>query len=44
MTTLGIADLNQIEIIGETISNHIKPYKLSKNFDSQLVWMNPVNS
>ena len=42
-TGQGIADLNKIEIIGETISNHIKPYKLSDNIDNQLIWMNPVS-
>jgi uncharacterized protein (DUF362 family) len=41
-TGSGIADLNKIEIIGETISNHIKTYKLNDNINSQLVWMNPV--
>ncbi len=38
----GIADLKRIEIIGETISDHIKPYKLHRNIEAQLVWKNPV--
>jgi uncharacterized protein (DUF362 family) len=38
----GVADLNKIEIIGESISRHIKPYKLSDNISEQLVWMNPA--
>jgi uncharacterized protein (DUF362 family) len=38
----GIADLNHIEIIGEKLSDHIKPYKLNDNINAQLVWMNPV--
>jgi len=40
---LGIADLNKIEIVGETIERHRRTYKLSDNFKSQLVWMNPVS-
>jgi uncharacterized protein (DUF362 family) len=40
---MGTADLDKIEIIGEPVSRHIKTYKLSKNIDSQLVWMNPVS-
>jgi uncharacterized protein (DUF362 family) len=38
-TGLGIADLNKIEIVGESISNHIKPYKLHDNIKEQLIWM-----
>jgi len=41
-TGMGIGDLNKIEIIGETLSNHIKHYKLNDNIDKQLIWMNPV--
>ncbi len=39
---LGVADLNKIEIIGESISNHIKVYKLSDNIEKQLIWMKPA--
>lgn len=39
---LGVADLNKIEIIGETLNNHKKSYKLSDNIESQMIWMNPV--
>jgi uncharacterized protein (DUF362 family) len=38
----GVADLNKIEIVGESISRHIKPYQLSDNISEQLVWMNPA--
>jgi uncharacterized protein (DUF362 family) len=38
----GVADLNKIRIIGESIKNHKKSYKLSDNIDEQLVWMNPA--
>jgi uncharacterized protein (DUF362 family) len=37
----GVADLNKIGIIGESISNHKRSYKMSDNFSDQLVWMNP---
>jgi uncharacterized protein (DUF362 family) len=42
-TGLGISDLNKIQIIGETINNHKKSYKLSDNFKDQLIWINPVS-
>jgi uncharacterized protein (DUF362 family) len=38
----GVAGLNKIEIIGESISNHRKSYKLSDNVKDQLAWMNPA--
>jgi uncharacterized protein (DUF362 family) len=38
-TGLGIADLSKIEIVGESISNHIKHYKLHDNIEKQLIWM-----
>ena len=41
-TGAGTADLNKIEIIGEKLRDHIKPYKLSDNINSQLIWMNPA--
>jgi uncharacterized protein (DUF362 family) len=40
---LGIADLSKIEIVGETLKDHIKQYKLHENFDKQLEWMNPIS-
>ena len=36
-TGLGMADLNKIEIIGESISKHIKQYKLHDNIEKQLI-------
>jgi len=39
----GIADLSKIEVIGERISNHIRPYKLNDNIEKQLIWMKPAN-
>jgi len=41
-TGSGNADLNKIEIIGETLTDHIKSYKLNENINSQLIWMNPA--
>jgi uncharacterized protein (DUF362 family) len=38
-TGLGMADLSRIEIIGESISSHIKPYRLSDNIEKQMIWM-----
>jgi len=38
---LGNADLGKIEIIGENLKDHIKPYKLPANFNEQIIWMNP---
>ena len=42
-TGLGIADLNKIEIVGESINKHRKTYKLSDNIEKQLIWMKPVS-
>jgi uncharacterized protein (DUF362 family) len=38
----GTADLDKIQIIGESIKDHVKTYKLSDNYKNQLIWMNPV--
>ncbi len=40
---IGMADLNKIQVIGESINDHRKKYKLSDNFKDQLIWMNPVS-
>ncbi len=42
-TGLGTADLSRIEIVGERISNHIKPYRLSDNIEKQMIWMTPAS-
>lgn len=42
-TGLGIADLDKIKIIGESINDHKKSYKLSDNYNDQLIWKNPVS-
>jgi uncharacterized protein (DUF362 family) len=41
-TGLGTADLSKIEIIGESISDHVKHYKLHENIEKQLIWMKPT--
>lgn len=35
---MGEADLGKVEILGPGIKDHIKPYKLAKNLDQQLIW------
>jgi uncharacterized protein (DUF362 family) len=42
-TGIGTADLSKINIIGESIKDHIKNYKLPDNINAQLIWMNPVS-
>jgi uncharacterized protein (DUF362 family) len=42
-TGLGTADLSKIKIIGESLADHKKTYKLSDNFKDQLIWKNPVS-
>jgi len=39
----GTTDLGKIQIIGESINDHRKKYKLSDNFKDQLIWKNPVS-
>jgi len=41
-TNMGEADLNKIEIVGAAIKDHVKPYKLPRNFEEQLIWMRPA--
>lgn len=35
----GQADLERIDIIGDPIARHVRPYKLSDNIERQLMWM-----
>jgi uncharacterized protein (DUF362 family) len=41
-TKMGEADLDKIEIIGPAVKDHIKPYKLAKNLEKQLIWKEAV--
>jgi len=41
---MGEADLKKIEIVGEPIARHVKPYKLADNIEEQLIWMKPVRN
>jgi len=42
--SLGEADLNKIEIVGEPIAKHVKAYKLHDRVEQQLIWMKPVQA
>ena len=39
---MGQYDINKIEVIGEKVTNHIKTYKMSRNFEKQLQWLTPI--
>lgn len=39
---MGEADLAKIEVLGPAIKEHVKPYKLARNIEKQLIWMQPV--
>ena len=39
---LGQYDLSKIDVVGATLKDHIKQYKLSSNLDQQLQWMQPL--
>ena len=39
---LGQFDLSKIEIIGETLANHVRSYRLSRNIEKQLEWLTPL--
>ena len=40
---LGTAELNKIEILGETLANHIKSYRLPDNINDQMIWKTPLS-
>ncbi len=39
---LGQADLARIEVLGPALKDYIKPYKMARSFEQQLIWMKPV--
>jgi len=41
-TKMGEADLDKIEIVGPAVKDHIKPYKLARNLEKQLIWKEPA--
>lgn len=41
---MGEADLKKIEVVGDPIARHIKPYKMHRRIRNQLEWMNPLRS
>lgn len=38
---LGEGDLQKMEIVGASIAQHVRRYKLADNIDKQLIWMTP---
>jgi uncharacterized protein (DUF362 family) len=38
---MGQADLKQIEILGPSLTRHIRQYKLARNIEKQLIWQTP---
>jgi uncharacterized protein (DUF362 family) len=36
---LGQGDLSRIEILGETLQKHIRPYKMAPNYKEQVAWL-----
>jgi uncharacterized protein (DUF362 family) len=36
---MGESTLDRIDVLGEAIKDHMKPYKLARNIDQQLQWM-----
>ncbi|HPO08959.1 MAG TPA: DUF362 domain-containing protein [bacterium] len=39
---MGVGDLNRIELIGESIADHVKTYRLHDNVEKQLNWLKPM--
>jgi uncharacterized protein (DUF362 family) len=39
---LGQGDLGQVEILGPALKDHVKSYRLARNLEQQLIWMQPV--
>jgi uncharacterized protein (DUF362 family) len=39
---LGQADLARIEVLGPALKDYIKPYKMARSFEQQLIWMKPL--
>lgn len=39
---LGCGDLAKMEILGPALREHVKPYRLHRNIEDQLIWMKPA--
>lgn len=39
---MGEYDIDKIEVIGEKVADHIKPYVMSRNIEKQLQWLTPL--
>jgi hypothetical protein len=37
----GEADLERIEMVGEPVARHVRPYRLHDKFENQKMWMTP---
>lgn len=42
MAGMGETNLDKIEVVGESISDHVKSYKLHSRYEDQLIWMKPM--
>jgi len=41
---LGQYDISKINVIGEKVADHIKPYRMPDSYERQLEWMKPMNA
>jgi uncharacterized protein (DUF362 family) len=39
---MGEADLKKIEVLGEPVARHVRPYKLADNIQQQMIWQKPA--
>jgi uncharacterized protein (DUF362 family) len=39
---MGEVDLKKIEILGEPVARHVRPYKLADNIEQQMIWRKPA--
>jgi uncharacterized protein (DUF362 family) len=39
---MGETDLTRIQVLGPTLKEHIRTYKLAKNLEQQLIWRQPA--
>lgn len=40
---MGETNIEKMDILGEKIASHVKPYKMSQNYHDQLIWMKPAS-
>jgi uncharacterized protein (DUF362 family) len=39
---MGVGDFSRIDVIGETVADHVKTYRLHDNVEKQLNWLKPM--